>query len=55
MAGVAYQLTDHAFLDFGYRYVNLGTYSATSAVTGLTTKVRDDVQEFRFGVRYMID
>ncbi len=55
MAGVAYQLTDNAFLDFGYRYVNLGTYTTTSGITGLVTKKRDDVQEFRFGVRYMID
>lgn len=55
MAGVAYQMTDNAFLDIGYRFVNLGTYTATSAVTGFTTKKSDNAQEFRFGVRYMID
>jgi opacity protein-like surface antigen len=55
MAGVAYQMTDNAFLDIGYRFVNLGTYRATSAVTGFTTNKSDNAQEFRFGVRYMID
>jgi len=54
MAGVAYQLTDNAFLDVGYRYVNLGTYNMISS-TGLSVKKTDDVQEFRVGIRYLID
>jgi opacity protein-like surface antigen len=55
MAGVAYQLTDNAFIDVGYRYVNLGSITIPSAVTGLPVKIKENVQEFRFGIRYMID
>ncbi len=54
MAGAAYQLSDNAFLDIGYRYVNLGTFTTTSSSGASVTK-KDDVQEFRVGVRYMID
>jgi opacity protein-like surface antigen len=55
MAGAAYQMTDNAFLDVGYRYVNLGSFTETSAITGLSTKKTEDVHEFRVGIRYMID
>jgi opacity protein-like surface antigen len=54
MAGAAYQLTDSAFVDVGYRYVNLGKYSYLSS-TGSRVSLRDDAHEFRVGIRYMAD
>jgi len=54
MAGAAYQLTDNAYLDFGYRYINLGKYSVTLS-TGAIVKKTDDAHEFRVGIRYMAD
>jgi opacity protein-like surface antigen len=63
MAGVSYQVMPHVYLDMGYRYLNLGNYSfwspsqqpAISAITGNAASARSQVQEFRLGVRYMID
>ena len=50
MAGVAYDISDHAKLDLGFRYLNLGSVSSIGgASTALTAK------EVRFGLRYMID
>jgi len=54
MAGAAYQLTDNAYIDFGYRYLNLGKYKAVTS-NGNTISKRDDAHEFRVGVRYMAD
>ena len=55
MAGVAIAMTDHTQLDVGYRYVDLGSITGLSSVTGtaVTQKVR--ANEVRAGVRYMID
>lgn len=55
MAGVAIAMTDHAQLDVGYRFLDLGSFTGLSSVTGasVTTKVR--ANELRAGVRYMID
>jgi opacity protein-like surface antigen len=63
MAGFSYTITPHIYLDFGYRYLNLGAYTffsandqqALSALTGNAATARSQVQEFRFGLRYMID
>jgi opacity protein-like surface antigen len=56
MFGFAYDLTDHAKIDIGYRYLNAGTYkSAVSPVTGRTVTSTIHSQEVRVGFRYMID
>jgi len=54
MAGAAYQLTDNAYIDVGYRYINLGRYNAVLN-NGVAVSKRDDAHEFRVGVRYMAD
>jgi opacity protein-like surface antigen len=65
MAGFSYEVFPHAFLDVGYRYLNLGSYSFYSnsvlagfqsvAPAGTTASKTSTVQEIRFGLRYMID
>ena len=55
MAGVAIAMTDHAQLDVGYRFLNLGSVTGLSAVTGASVTQRVFVNELRAGVRYMID
>jgi opacity protein-like surface antigen len=63
MAGVAYEIFPHAFIDVGYRYLNLGNYSfydnsILSQITvpaGMTASAPSHVQEVRFGLRYVID
>jgi opacity protein-like surface antigen len=55
MAGVAIAMTDHAQLDVGYRFLDLGTVSSFSNVTGTAVSQRVFVNELRAGVRYMID
>lgn len=59
MAGVGWQVTDRATLDFGYRYLDMG--KAESGVIDsagfVNPKVRiDDIaaHEFRFGLRYAL-
>ncbi|HVY42562.1 MAG TPA: outer membrane beta-barrel protein [Hyphomicrobiaceae bacterium] len=57
MAGVAYQLTDRAILDFGYRYIDLGSARSSHGGTVLASGPRLDVQdmtahEFKVGLRY---
>lgn len=62
MAGVAYEIYPHAFLDIGYRYLNLGTYSFYDSNVwsqfgpgaGLPA-AQSHIQEIRVGIRYMID
>lgn len=49
MAGFAYQLTDRAKIDIGYRYLNMGNPSKTSGSKALTSN------EVRVGFRYAID
>jgi opacity protein-like surface antigen len=63
MAGFSYEFAPHLSIDVGYRYLNLGTYSfwdpsvapLISAVTGAPASARSQVNEFRVGLRYMID
>ncbi len=61
MAGFSYEVFPHAFLDVGYRYLNLGNYSFYSnpadvtAPSGMTASAPSHVHEIRFGLRYMID
>jgi opacity protein-like surface antigen len=55
MAGVAIAVTDHVQLDAGYRFLDLGTMTAPSSITGaLETKTLYS-HELRGGLRYMID
>jgi opacity protein-like surface antigen len=65
MAGVAFEIFPHAYLDVGYRYLNLGAYSFydnsvlpnVGAITppGNAASRASSVQEIRFGIRYLID
>jgi len=55
MAGVAIAMTDHAQLDVGYRFLDLGTITGISPVTGTSVTQRVRANEVRAGVRYMID
>jgi opacity protein-like surface antigen len=55
MAGVAIAMTDHAQLDVGYRFLDLGPITGISPVTGTSVTQRIRVNEVRAGVRYMID
>lgn len=62
MAGVAIEVYPHAFLDLGYRYINMGTYSfydssiaSSITVPGYSSTVQSYAHEFRVGFRYMID
>ncbi len=63
MAGFAYEIFPHAFLDVGYRYLDLGNYSfydsslwsSLSAATGLSAAAQSHANEFRVGFRYVID
>lgn len=49
MAGVAYAISPNAKIDFGYRYVNMGTFAPGSP------KKDGQIQEFRMGLRYSPD
>jgi opacity protein-like surface antigen len=55
MAGVAIAMTDHAQLDVGYRFLDLGSITGISSVTGTSVTQRVRANEVRAGVRYMID
>jgi opacity protein-like surface antigen len=54
MAGVSIAVMDHVQIDVGYRFLDLGTISGTSA-TGATVTQRIIANEVRGGLRYMID
>ena len=55
MAGVAIAMTDHAQLDVGYRFLDLGPITGISSVTGTSVTQRVRANEVHAGVRYMID
>lgn len=55
MAGFAYDLTDHLKLDIGYRYVNFGSFSGITSLSGAVFNNQTTTQEVRIGLRYMID
>jgi opacity protein-like surface antigen len=55
MAGVAIAMTDHVQLDVGYRFLDLGSITGTSSVTGTSVTQRVRANEVRAGLRYMID
>ena len=55
MAGVSYDLTSNAKLDIGYRYVNFGSLSGISSLSGEIFNKLTTTQEIRVGLRYLID
>ncbi len=55
MGGVSVAVAEHVQLDAGYRFLNLGTISGISSVTGTTVTQRAVANEVRVGLRYMID
>ena len=55
MAGLAIAMTDHAQLDVGYRFLDLGLVTGISSVTGTSVTQRVRANEVRAGVRYTID
>ncbi|MDB5593349.1 MAG: porin family protein [Hyphomicrobiales bacterium] len=55
MAGVSYDLTRNAKLDLGYRYVNLGRFTAEAIPTAFKSTNPISAHELRAGIRYMID
>jgi opacity protein-like surface antigen len=55
MAGFAYAFSPNILLDVGYRYINLGTISSLPSTSGNTASKTMYDQEFRVGIRYMID
>jgi opacity protein-like surface antigen len=55
MAGLSVAVAEHVQLDAGYRFLNLGTVSGISAVTGAQTTQRVIANEIRGGLRYTID
>lgn len=55
MAGVSYNVTDHIILDLGYRYVNFGSFSGLSSLSGELFNKQVTTQEIRLGLRYQID
>ncbi len=55
MAGAAYNLTDNASIEIGYRYVNFGNFTGGNSSTGATFSKNLSAQEIRLGVRYLVD
>lgn len=56
MAGVAYDLTAHAKLDVGYRYLNMGKVTGVAAAAGGPVQAQNtNSHEVRIGLRYVID
>jgi len=55
MAGAAYNLTDNASIELGYRYVNFGNFAGGNPSTGASFSKNLSAQEIRVGVRYLID
>jgi opacity protein-like surface antigen len=55
MAGFSYDLTKNLKLDIGYRYVNFGSFSGISSLSGALFSNQVTTQELRIGIRYLID
>ena len=56
MAGFAYDLTPHAKLDVGYRYINLGKVDGIASNLGTAVaSPNTTAHEVRLGLRYVID
>ena len=55
MAGLGYALNEHATIDLGYRYLNMGRFTGVADSSGAISKKQLTSHEVRLGVRYMID
>jgi opacity protein-like surface antigen len=55
MGGIAYDIFPNAKLDIGYRYVNFGSFSGISSLSGTLFNNQVSAQEVRVGLRYLID
>jgi opacity protein-like surface antigen len=56
MAGFTYDLTTHAKVDIGYRFINFGKVTGVSSASGgVVTSPTSTAQEVRVGLRYVID
>jgi opacity protein-like surface antigen len=55
MAGAAYNLTDNAAIEVGYRYVRFGDFIGVDSLNGAIFNKNLSAQEIRLGVRYLID
>jgi opacity protein-like surface antigen len=55
MAGFSYAFSSNILLDVGYRYINLGKLYGINDASGNSTSKVMNAQEFRLGIRYLID
>jgi opacity protein-like surface antigen len=55
MAGVAYNFSENASVEVGYRYVNFGNFAGGNSLTGATFTHNLNSQEIRVGIRYLVD
>jgi opacity protein-like surface antigen len=55
MAGAAYNLSENATVELGYRYVNLGNSAGGTSFSGVASSKNLSAQEIRLGVRYLVD
>ncbi len=55
MGGVAYNLTDNAAVEVGYRYVHFGNYTGFDGIDGVIFNKNLSAQEVRVGLRYLVD
>jgi len=55
MGGLAYNLTDKAAIEVGYRYLHFGNYTGFDGIDGVIFTKNLSAQEFRVGLRYLID
>ncbi len=54
MSGFAYALSDHAKLDIGFRYINMGTYQPLAGLSSVGSGTYS-AKEVKVGFRYAID
>ena len=55
MGGVAYDVTPQLKAEFGYRYLNSGSFTSLSSPLGGAVKSKIDSHQMQIGFRYMID
>lgn len=55
MAGLSYAVTPNVAVDFGARYMNLGSIQSISNYTGFASSKSNTVREVRIGLRYTPD
>ena len=55
MGGVAYDITPQLKAEFGYRYLNSGSFTSLSSPLVGTIKSKIDSHQMQIGFRYMLD